>query len=76
MLTLPSVGGSSGKSPLRSNREHYLRLRKSQFIGSRNLYDFRHQPYAVWLQQGLMALVASIALGGLAVTPDPVEPGH
>ena len=52
MPTLRSVGGSSGKSPLRSNREHYLRLRKSQFLGSRNLYDFCHQPYAVWLRHG------------------------
>jgi hypothetical protein len=54
MPTLPSVGGSSGKSPLRSNREHYLRLRKKQFIGSRNLYDFCRQPYAVWLWHGAL----------------------
>ena len=48
----PECRGSSGKSPLRSNREHYLRLRKLQFIGSRNLYDFCRQPYAVWLRHG------------------------
>src|SRR5208282_3950880 len=59
MPTLPQL---SRKSPLRSNREHYLRLRKWQFIGSRNLYDFCRQPYAVWLRHGPPDVLEPVAL--------------
>jgi hypothetical protein len=44
--------GSSENSSLRFSREHYLKLRKWQFIGSQNLKRFRRKPYAVWLRHG------------------------
>jgi hypothetical protein len=63
----------SGKRSPRSSREDYLRSPKWQFIGSRNLYEFGRQPYAVWLQHSALLNGSVVAITVERIAPQPSQ---